>query len=495
MASELIINVTFNEIRMAFLENGVLVEFFIERKNDKNMVGNIYKGRVARIVPGMDAAFVDIGLEKSAFLYVGDIMLDKAMYEEYEDSDLVFPVEINERIEGVLEEGQELIVQVSREPIGQKGTKVTSKITLPGRLLVLMPATQHIGVSRRIDQEEERKRLAAILKEVCPKGFGLIARTASEGKSTEELTSDLGFLMRIWESIQEKAKHTRAPSILHQDLGLILRVIRDLHSHNLKKIIIDDEALYRKIGEFLKEYLPEQGCEAIYFDEKDSVFEAYGIEIDVAKLAQKKIWLKSGGYIVFDYTEALTVIDVNTGRYLGKKGLEDTILRTNLEAVKEIAYQIRLKNIGGIIVVDFIDMERKESRELVFQALMETLKKDRIKTFVYPISEIGLVQMTRKRTRHNIVNMLAEPCPLCDGTGYVKSRYTVCYEVLRELRSFCKKEAVNRLNVHLSPEVASFIYEEEKVSLEYIENTFKTKVNLIANPDFSIDRFQVEKVS
>jgi ribonuclease G len=495
MASELIINVTFNEIRMAFLENGVLVEFFIERKNDKNMVGNIYKGRVARIVPGMDAAFVDIGLEKSAFLYVGDIMLDKAMYEEYEDSDLVFPVEINERIEGVLEEGQELIVQVSREPIGQKGTKVTSKITLPGRLLVLMPATQHIGVSRRIDQEEERKRLAAILKEVCPKGFGLIARTASEGKSTEELTSDLGFLMRIWESIQEKAKHTRAPSILHQDLGLILRVIRDLHSHNLKKIIIDDEALYRKIGEFLKEYLPAQGCEAIYFDEKDSVFEAYGIEIDVAKLAQKKIWLKSGGYIVFDYTEALTVIDVNTGRYLGKKGLEDTILRTNLEAVKEIAYQIRLKNIGGIIVVDFIDMERKESRELVFQALMETLKKDRIKTFVYPISEIGLVQMTRKRTRHNIVNMLAEPCPLCDGTGYVKSRYTVCYEVLRELRSFCKKEAVNRLNVHLSPEVASFIYEEEKVSLEYIENTFKTKVNLIANPDFSIDRFQVEKVS
>ena len=495
MASELIINVTFNEMRMAFLENGVLVEFFIERKNDKNMVGNIYKGRVARIVPGMDAAFVDIGLEKSAFLYVGDIMLDKAMYEEYEDSDLVFPVEINERIEGVLEEGQELIVQVSREPIGQKGTKVTSKITLPGRLLVLMPATQHIGVSRRIDQEEERKRLAAILKEICPKGFGLIARTASEGKSTQELTSDLGFLMRIWESIQEKAKHTRAPSILHQDLGLILRVIRDLHSHNLKKIVIDDDTLYRKIGEFLKEYLPEEGCEAIYFDEKGSIFEAYGIEIDIAKLAQKKIWLKSGGYIVFDYTEALTVIDVNTGRYLGKKGLEDTILRTNLEAVKEIAYQIRLKNIGGIIVVDFIDMEKKESRELVFQALMEALKKDRIKTFVYPISEIGLVQMTRKRTRHNIVNMLAEPCLVCDGTGYVKSRYTVCYEVLRELRSFCKKETVNRLDVHLSPEVASFIYEEEKSSIEYIENIYKTKVNLIANPDFSIDRFQVEKVS
>ncbi|MCX5813424.1 MAG: Rne/Rng family ribonuclease [Proteobacteria bacterium] len=493
MGPELIINVTFNEIRMAFLENSIPVEFFIERKNDKNMVGNIFKGKVARIVPGMDAAFVDIGLEKSAFLYVGDIMLDKAMYEEYEDADLVFPVEMNERIEGVLEEGQELIVQVSREPIGQKGTKVTSKITLPGRLLVLMPSTQHFGVSRRIDQEEERKRLADMLKEICPKGFGLIARTASENKTTEELSGDLNFLMRIWENIHERAKTTRAPSILHQDLGLILRVIRDLHSHNLKKIVIDDELLFKKIEEFLKEYLPEEKCEAIYFDEKDPIFEAYGIEIDVAKLAQKKIWLKSGGYIVIDYTEALTVIDVNTGRYLGKKGLEDTILRTNLEAVKEIAYQIRLRNIGGIIVVDFIDMERKESRDMVFQALMEALKRDRIKTFVYPISEIGLVQITRKRTRHNIVNMLTETCPNCDGSGYIKSRYTVCYEVLREIRSFCRNEEVDSLNVYLSPEAASFIYEEEKSSIEYIENTLKTKVNLIANPDFSIDRFQVVK--
>jgi ribonuclease G len=493
MGSELIINVTFNEIRMAFLENSIPVEFFIERKNDKNMVGNIFKGRVARIVPGMDAAFVDIGLEKSAFLYVGDIMLDKAMYEEYEDADLIFPVEMNERIEGVLEEGQELIVQVSREPIGQKGTKVTSKITLPGRLLVLMPATQHIGVSRRIDQEEERKRLADMLKDICPKGFGLIARTASEGKTTEELSGDLNFLMRIWESIHEKAKYTRAPSILHQDLGLILRVIRDLHSHNLKKIVIDNEPLFKNIEEFLKEYLPEEKCEAIYFNEKDPIFETYGIEIDIAKLAQKKIWLKSGGYIIIDYTEALTVIDVNTGRYLGKKGLEDTILRTNLEAVKEIAYQIRLRNIGGIIVVDFIDMERKESRDTVFQALMEALKRDRIKTFVYPISEIGLVQITRKRTRHNIVNMLTETCPNCDGSGYVKSRYTVCYEVLREIRSFCRNEEVASVNVYLSPEAASFIYEEEKSSIEFIENTLKTKVNLIANPDFSIDRFQVVK--
>ena len=492
MASELIINVTFNETRIAFLENGVLVEFFIEQKNDHSMVGSIYKGKAARIVPGMDAAFIDIGLEKSAFLYVGDIILDRMMYEEFDESD--FRIDRNERIEGVLEDGQELIVQVSREPIGQKGTRVTSKITLPGRLLVLMPATDHIGVSRRIEQEEERKRLAALLKQICPGGYGVIARTASEGKGSEELEADLNFLIRIWESIQEKSKSARAPSILHQELGIIFRVIRDLHSHNLKKIVVDDEFVYKRVANFLKEYLPEEGCEVAHFDEKDPIFEVYGIEIEIAKLLHKKIWLKSGGYIVLDYTEALTVIDVNTGRYLGKKDLEDTILRTNLEAVKEIAYQIRLRNIGGIIVIDFIDMERKESRDLVFQTLVDTLKKDRIKTFAYPISEIGVVQLTRKRTRHNIVSLMSETCPNCDGSGYIKSRYTVCYEVLRELKSACRKDEGKIFNIHLSPEVARLLYEEEKVSLEHIETIYKTKVNIIANPDYSIDKFSIEGV-
>ena len=492
MTSELIINVTFNETRIAFLENGVLVEFFIEQKNGHSMVGSIHKGKVARIVPGMDAAFIDIGLEKSAFLYVGDIILDRMMYEEFDDSD--YHIDRNERIEGVLEDGQELIVQVSREPIGQKGTRVTSKITLPGRLLVLMPATDHIGVSRRIEQEEERKRLAALLKQIGPTGYGLIARTASEGKTDEELKADLNFLLRIWESIQERSRSLRAPSILHQEMGIIFSVIRDLHSHNLKKIIVDDEFVYKKLAEFLKEYLPEEGCEVVYFDEKDPIFEVYRIEIEIAKLLQKKIWLKSGGYIVLDYTEALTVIDVNTGRYLGKKDLEDTILRTNLEAVKEIAYQIRLRNIGGIIVIDFIDMERRESRDMVFQTLIEALKKDRIKTFAYPISEIGVVQLTRKRTRHNVVNLMSETCPNCEGSGYIKSRYTVCYEVLRELKRACKKGEGKTFYIHLSPEVAGLLYEEEKSSLEHIETAYKTKVNLIANPAFSIDKFNIEGV-
>ena len=492
MPSELIINATFSETRIAFLENGILTEFFIERKKDRSIVGNIYKGRVVRILPGMDAAFVDIGLEKSAFLYVGDIVVDAMMYEEFEEVGAA--VEASERIEGVIEEGQEIIVQVSREPIGQKGTRVTSRITLPGRLLVLMSATEHVGVSRRIEDEEERKRLASILKNICPKGFGLIARTACEGKKEDELLADLDFLRRMWESIQEKARKVRAPAMLHQDLRLIFRVIRDLHAHALRKIVIDDPALYKRVEEFLKDYLPEEQCEVELFDEKEDIFESYRVEVEISKLTQKKIWLKSGGYIVLDYTEALNVIDVNTGKYTGKKGLEDTILKTNLEAVKEIAYQIRLRNLGGIIIVDFIDMERKDSRGSVFQALLDALKRDRIKTFAYPISELGLVQLTRKRTRENIVTMLTESCPTCEGSGYVKSRYTICYEVLRMLRVLCGKGKVKQFNVHLAPEVARLLVEEEKTSLEYLENSFGTKINIIANSAFIIDTFEVKAV-
>jgi ribonuclease G len=493
MPSELIINVTFSETRIAFLENGVLTEFFQERKNGKSIVGNIYKGKVVRILPGMDAAFVDIGLEKSAFLYVGDIVVDSGMYEEFEEI-IGTPVESSERIEGVIEEGQEIIVQVSREPIGQKGTRVTSRITLPGRLLVLMSASEHIGVSRRIEDEEERKRLAAILKGMCPKGFGLIARTACEGKKEDELLADLTFLRRMWESIQSKTKKARAPSILHQDLRMVFRVIRDLHSHSLKRIVVDDLVLKKRIEEFLKEYLPEERCDVEYFDEKEDIFESYRVEVEIAKLPHKKIWLKSGGYIVFDYTEALTVIDVNTGKYLGKRGLEDTILRTNLEAVKEIAFQIRLRNVGGIIVVDFIDMEKRDNRETVFQALLDALKKDRIKTFAYPISELGLVQLTRKRTRENMVSMLTESCPTCDGSGYIKSRYTISYEVLRRLRSGCRKGEGKQFDVHLAPEVARLLIEEEKSSLEQLEGAYGTKINIIANSDFIIDNFEIKSV-
>lgn len=492
MLSELIINVTFNETRIALLENGILVEFFMERKNEKGITGNIYKGKVIRILPGMDAAFVDIGLGKASFLYVKDIVIDPGTYEEFEDS--TYLIDQKERIEGVLEEGQELIVQVSRGPIGNKGTRVTSKITLPGRLLVLMPATNHLGVSRRISNESERKRLYQILKDICPRGFGLIARTASEGKEKEELEEDLNFLMRIWKTIVEKADRVHAPKILHEDMGLIYRVVRDLYAHNLSKIIVDNEEVFAAIQDFMKNHLPGLNCSVVLYDGKEPIFEAFGIEMEIEKITQKKVYLKSGGYIVFDYTEALTVIDVNTGKYLGKKDLEDTILRTNLEAAKEIAYQIRLRNIGGIIVIDFIDMEKKESRELVFNTLCEALKKDRIKTIAYPITEIGVVQLTRKRTGNNVLTMLLEACPHCEGSGYVTSRYSICYSVLRELKYSCMKEEARMFNVYLSPEVANLIYEEEKEAIEFLESTYEKKINIISRPEFSFDNYRIERL-
>jgi len=470
MASELIINSTFSEIRIAFLENGVLTEFFVEWKNERSIVGNVYKGRVVRILPGMDAAFVDIGLEKSAFLYVGDIVADMMMLEEFEETGAA--LEVSERIEGVLEEGQEIIVQVSREPIGQKGTRATSRITLPGRLLVLMSASEHIGVSRRIEDDDERKRLTSILKAMAPKGFGLIARTACEGKREDELKADLDFLMRMWAGIQEKAKQARAPALLHRDLRLIFRVVRDLHAHGLKRIIVDDPVLYKRIEEFVKEYLPEDRTEIELFDENEDIFDFYRIEVDISKLTQKKIW-----------------------RYLGRRGLEDTILKTNLEAVKEIAYQIRLRNMGGIIVVDFIDMERRDSRETVFKALLDALKKDRIKTFAYPISELGLVQLTRKRTRENVVTMLTEPCAVCEGSGYVKSRHTVCYEVLRRLRVLCRRGEGKRFDIFLAPEAARLLVEEEKGSIEHLESTFGVKINIVARTMPAADSFEIKAVA
>lgn len=492
MFSELVVNVTFSETRLALLEDGTLAEFFIERKKEKSISGNIYKGKVVRVLPGMDAAFVDIGLDRASFLYVKDVVIDFCAYEEF--GELNSFLEDHERIEGVLEEGQELLVQVIREPLGNKGTRVTSKITLPGRLLVLMPKANRICVSRRIENENERKRLYELLKDICPKGFGLIARTASEGKEKKELEEDLNFLMGMWKSILEKAERVTAPKLLHEDLGLIFRVVRDLYAHDLKRITVDDEGIYFNLKEFLKKHLPNLNCEVVMYDGKEPIFEAFGIETEIAKIAEKKVYLKSGGHIVFDFTEALTVIDVNTGKYLGKKDLEDTIVRTNLEAAKEIAYQIRLRNIGGIIVIDFIDMEKKESRELVFNALCEFLKKDRIKTTVYPISEIGIVQLTRKRTGNNVIGMLFEACPSCDGSGYVTSRYAICYSILRELKYACLKNEAKKFNVYLSPEIAKLLHQEEKEAIESLESLYGKKITIIGRPEFSRKEYRIEGV-
>ena len=344
------------------------------------------------------------------------------------------------QIEDLLQEGQEILVQVSKEPISTKGARVTTYISIPGRYLVMMPGVNHIGVSRRIENVEERKRLREIVSRLRKPNTGYIIRTASQGRSEEEFTADIEFLSRLWENIQKKKERASAPALLHNELDLVFRVIRDAFTRDVDRMVIDSEEEYQRVREFVDSYIPGLGRRVKPYDGDEPIFEHYGVEIEISRALGRKVWLKSGGYIIIDQTEALTTIDVNTGRYVGKRSLEDTILKTNLEAVREIAYQLRLRNIGGIIILDFIDMEREDNRRKVYSALQEALSNDKAKTTISHISPIGLIEMTRKRIRESLGRTLCEPCPYCDGRGYVKSARTICYEVFREIRrSFSRR--------------------------------------------------------
>ncbi|HMK60033.1 MAG TPA: Rne/Rng family ribonuclease, partial [Dissulfurispiraceae bacterium] len=446
MTSELIINVTREESRVALLEGGQVVELYIERKKDTSLVGNVYKGKVLKILPGMQSSFVDIGLEKAAFLYVSDIMpniddfyapfMENNSEDDEERDDPPTPTETSKPlpIEELIQEGQEILVQVAKDPMGTKGARVTSYVTLPGRYCVLMPNVEHIGISRRIEKEETREQLKAIANEIKPKGFGIIMRTASEDASADEIKRDLEFLLLVWENIQKKKDKVSAPVLLYSDLDLVFRSIRDFMSHEVSRLVIDSPDEFESLCEFVKSYFPRLLERIELYEGREPIFDAFAIELDVSRALERKVWLKSGGYIIIDQTEAMTVIDVNTGKFVGKESLEDTILKTNLEAVKETAYQIRLRNLGGIIIMDFIDMEKPENREKVFNALVEAMKKDRAKSTIYNISELGIIQMTRKRVRESLGRVLCEQCPYCEGKGFVKSARTVAYEIFRKLR-------------------------------------------------------------
>jgi len=483
MVSEILINATHEEIRGALLEGGQVIEFYVERKRDASLVGNIYKGKVVKILPGMQSAFIDIGLERAAFLYVADIRTDIEEYapflEEEEKGDSVEFVSHKGRsdlsIEELLQPGQEIIVHVSKDPIGSKGARVTSYITLPGRYLVLMPNVEHVGISRRIADEQERMRLKAIAETIKPKGYGLIIRTASERCSEEELKKDLDFLILLWENIQRKKEKAAAPSLLYSDLDLVFRSVRDLLTHNVERLVIDSAEEYEKIKEFVKTYFPKLLDKIVFYEGPEPILDAFGVEIDISRALGRRVWLKSGGYIVIDQMEAMTVIDVNTGKFVGKDDLEDTILKTNLEAVKEIAYQIRLRNLGGIIIVDFIDMEKLENREKVFNAFVEAMKKDRAKNTILHISELGLIQMTRKRVRESLGRTLCEPCPYCEGKGFVKSPRTLCYEIFRDVGKLAAHGS-EKIIFTAHPSVAELLSDEERLGLEEIENRYGIKV-------------------
>ena len=496
MANELIINMTLWETRVALLEDRVLAELYVERTKDRGIMGNIYKGKVVKVLPGMQAAFVDIGLEKASFLYVSDVYGGMEDYEEMgfqgEEMPTYFPP--SSQIQDLLSEGQEILVQVSKEPLGTKGTRITSHITLPGRYLVYMPTVDHVGVSRRIRDERERRRLREVIQTIKPHSGGFIVRTASEGAEPDEIRNDMEFLLRLWNNIQKKKESSPAPSLIHSDLNMVLRVIRDLLSPQVNRIVIDSKEEHENILSFINAYMPKQKYDIILYEKMEPIFDAYGIEIEIDKILGTKVWLKSGGYIVIDICEALVAIDVNTGRFVGKRNLADTILKTNLEAAKEIAYQLRLRNIGGIIIIDFIDMEREGDREKVFQALEEATRKDRQKMNIFKISELGLMEMTRKRTRENISRILSEPCSYCEGAGLIKSKTTLCYDIFQEIERSSTELGGHSIMVEVNPEVADLLYEEERAGVEELERKMKKKILVKGKPGFHQEQFNIIEI-
>ncbi len=505
MASEIVINFTLRESRLALIENGQVAEIHVERKGERGIVGNIYKGRVIKVLPGMQAAFVDIGLPRAAFLYVGDIHhhVRDLSYMVHDDEDEE-PVteeepgaeELNEHfqtftpIEELIQEGEDILVQISKEPLGSKGARITSHISIPGRHLVFMPTVDHIGISRRIENELERQRLKDIISEIKPPECGLIVRTVSEHEGIEKLQVDLTFLEGAWKKILAKEEQVPAPSLIYEDLDLSLRAVRDMFTENVTRLIIDSPERYDEIIEFMDYFMPSlKSCVELYEGE-EPIFDNVGIEMELNKALGRKVWLKSGGYINIDFTEALVAIDVNTGRYVGKRNLQETILKTNLEAAKEIAYQLRLRNIGGIIIVDFIDMDKLTDREKVTNALQDALKRDKQKTNILKISELGLVQMTRKRTRESLTRTLCEQCPHCEGKGFVKSQITVAYEILRAIDRDMADENAPCIQVTAHPEVVKLLFEQESEQLEAIQKKYSTQIQLI--PDVNLFQEQYE---
>ncbi|MGH7830805.1 MAG: Rne/Rng family ribonuclease, partial [Candidatus Binatia bacterium] len=414
MKQDIVINSPPHESRIAIMEDGMLAEFLIERRQERGIAGNIYKGKVARVLPGMQAAFVEIGLDKAAFLHVSDFSSgpgDVFPLLAGSEDEIVFesPKPAPHRrlpIERQLSPGQEILVQAAKDPLGMKGARITSHVSLPGRYMVFMPTTRHIGISRRIEDDKERKRLKEIAQSLPTDAGGFILRTASEGRSKREIQRDLSFLTKLWERIQKKSESATAPALIHQDLDLITRTIRDFFTTETHQVFIDDVKEYRRILDFVGQFMPRLKSKIVLYSGTEPIMDHYAVEEKIHKALERKVWLRSGGYITIERTEALTAVDVNTGRFVGKRNQEETVLKTNLEAAQEIVRQLRLRNIGGIIILDFIDMEKAANRKKVYDALKEAIKRDKARTNILKISELGLVEMTRQRSRESLENLL-----------------------------------------------------------------------------------------
>ena len=499
MPKKIIFNCTEYETRIAILEDSVLSNFYVERVDERSIGGNIYKGKVVRVLPGMQAAFVDIGIERSAFLHVTDIRNETSIPEFFTNGDDE-PIEYNEGeypeqhippIADMLREGQEVLVQASKDPLRTKGARITTHISLAGRYIVSMPTSNHTGVSRKITGEQERDRLRTIIEKLRPEQHGFIARTLSEGKGEDELKGDFEYLSKLWTTISEKSQRTGAPGLVHRELSMTLRAIRDFYTEDVEMIVIDSAEEYQRATEFIDSFMPYMKYSIELYRDTVPVFDYFGIELDISRMLNKKVWLKSGGYIIIEETEALCSIDVNTGKYVGKNNIEETILKTNLEAVREIAYQLRMRNIGGIIIIDFIDMEIMTNRERVFDALKAEMEKDRNRSNILKISEFGLVEMTRQRSKKSLSGTMCETCPYCSGRGRVKSRSSVCYEIFRELEREAAYNIAGTLCVLVHPEIAQLLLEEENNTLKNLEVKLARKIIVETGNDFHRESFEI----
>ncbi len=485
LKEEILVNVTPSEVRAALLENGIVQEVYIERSARRGVISNIYKGKVSRVLPGMQAAFIDIGLERTAFLHVSDIVkIDNGNGANEE-----LP-----NIRDVVREGEDVLVQIVKEPLGNKGARLTTFITLPSRHLVLLPGGDTVGVSSRIDNEAERDRLREIvagLLEDADIRCGAIVRTVAEGADADELRADLEFLAKLWRVVQERCSSSPVKTLIHEDLSLPLRVLRDFVTSNVEQILVDSSADFDAMNEFAETFLPSVTPMLKLYQRRRPIFDLHGIEDDIRKALDRNIPLKSGGYLIFDQTEAMTTIDVNTGGYVGHRNLEETIYRTNLEAAVAIARQLRLRNLGGIIIIDFIDMEEADHRDKVLQMLQQSLASDHARHQVSPVSPLGLVEMTRKRTRESLQHILCGDCPTCDGRGFVLTAETVCFEVFREIIRQSRQFEFSEALVLAHQDVIELLLDEQAPSLATLEEQTGKSIRLQPEALYLQDQFDV----
>ena len=501
MQNEIIVNAESGETRVGLLERSQFTEFHIERTATKDVVGNVVKARVMRVLPGMQAAFVDIGLEKAGFLYVGDYFQEPKAGQASEEASNKGrrgggrggrgPRRTPPPIDTVLREGQEIIVQIAKEPIGTKGARITSHVSIAGRHLVLTPWSPRVGVSRRIDSDRERRRLREIVEKYRPKDLGFIIRTAGDGLKESDLEADIKYLTTVWTEIQGKKKTARAPAVLYSEPDLPLRVLRDFANSKTKKIVIDNKKVHQELLDFSKRFVSDPQPKIELYSGRDPIFDHFGLEQQIHASLERKVRLKSGGSIVIDQGEALTAIDVNSGRYVGKHDLEETVFRTNLEAVKEVAHQLRFRNIGGLIIIDLIDMESHGNREKVYRALQDAIRSDKAKTNLLKISELGLLEMTRKRTRENLVQALCESCTHCEGRGYVLSAESVAFKVLREIRKDLPVFCGRQIAITVSPQVAAQLLGPESGALSMLSEELGRDVEVRARPGLHQEQFEL----